>query len=225
MMNINDKLYLTLTLEEKIKFMNKFYVPKEVSDYLINKFENLVISVPIYNQGRQEGKILDLMFDGLLEGWCFETTEAAIVFLNDYDYIERGYIYINEQNPCYYHSWINFKYNDFEYVLDASLNFLCTKENYIKLFNPEVTGLVFSLMVKDELIKQINNKKNVSKISSFRNFLMENNQEYIKKNKDYISIKSTNDVNKPMYRNSSSYKLKTENNKIKKLDAKFYFID
>ena len=56
--------------------------------------------------GDYEGSLFELMAVGKLIDWCWQTTESAIVLLNDYDYIERGNLYIDEATPEYYHSWI-----------------------------------------------------------------------------------------------------------------------
>lgn len=63
------------------------------------------------------------MVKGNLEGWCWQTTESAIIFLNDDDYIERGTLKFDTETPGYYHSWICFKFDDIEYVFDPCLNF------------------------------------------------------------------------------------------------------
>lgn len=223
----NDKLYLFLTFEEKIKYINRQKIPIEVGDYLIDRFKNLIISVPVYNQEHREDNILNLMFDGLLEGWCFETTESAIVFLDNYDYIERGNIYIDDNNPNYYHSWINFKYKNIMYVFDPSLNILCTRNTYIKLFNPQVISIISSMIVKDELINQFN-RKMIYTSSDLADFIREKipgfYKEIIKKNSESINIESSEDVNKPIYRNSSNYQLTIKNNMIKKLKVRYRYV-
>ncbi len=65
-----------------------------------------------------KGSIFELMHMIKLEGWCWQTTESAIIFLNDDDYIERGYLKLNEGKRKYYHSWICFKFNNIEYIFD-----------------------------------------------------------------------------------------------------------
>ena len=103
-----------LTEEEKFKILRSKRIDTKVVEYLMNKLSNLHIEV----LGEYEGSLFELMPVGKLEGWCWQTTESAIVFLNDDDYIERGNLRFDEKTPEYYHSWICFKFNDTEYVLD-----------------------------------------------------------------------------------------------------------
>ena len=99
-----------LTEEEKFKILRSKRIDTKVVEYLMNKLSNLHIEV----LGEYEGSLFELMPVGKLEGWCWQTTESAIVFLNDDDYIERGNLRFDEKTPEYYHSWICFKFNDTE---------------------------------------------------------------------------------------------------------------
>lgn len=121
-----------LTEEEKFKILHSKKIDPKVVEYLMGKLSDLHIEV----LGHYEGNLFELMPVGKLEGWCWQTTESAIVFLNDDDYIERGYLKFDERTPNYYHSWICFKYNNVEYVLDPCLSFLCKKmiiQKFLKL--------------------------------------------------------------------------------------------
>ena len=220
---LDNELYLELTIDEKITYFNKHFVPKEVYSYLKELLSDLTITVPEYNK---KDTIINLMNDGMLEGWCFETTESAIVFFNDYDYICRGNIYINEANPNYHHSWITFKYNNKEYVFDAALNVICTRVNYFKLFNPKVDAIVSAKVVKEELINQFESQR-MYKSTGFADFMKNNfpkiynDFESIYKNRFYVE--SSNNINHPLYCNSSSYEVEIDDNKIKKLESFYRF--
>lgn len=135
---IINKAFLNKSLseEEKFKILRSKIVDLNVVEYLIEKLSDLYIEV----LGDYKGNLFELMPVGKLEGWCWQTTESAIVFLNDDDYIERGYLKFDERTPNYYHSWICFKYNNVEYVLDPCLNFLCKKmiiQKFLKLMLKE----------------------------------------------------------------------------------------
>ena len=110
------------------------------------------------------------MQKGYLEGWCWQTTESAIIFLNDDDYIERGNLHFETNKPKYFHSWICFKYENTEYVLDPCLNILCQKKDYDKIFTPEIKGKTSALRVKQELIKQINTPKVIENTEAHNSF-------------------------------------------------------
>ena len=159
-----------LTEQEKFKILHSKRINSKVVKYLIERLSELHIEV----LGDYEGSIFELMPVGKLEGWCWQTTESAIVFLNDDDYIERGNLKFDKRTPEYYHAWICFSFNGTEYVLDPCLSFLCKKEDYYKIFEIEVKGKVTAKAVKKELIKQVTTPKEefTSEIhKSFETFL------------------------------------------------------
>ena len=183
-----------LTEEEKFKILHSKRIDPKVLKYLVNKLNNLYIEV----LGDYEGSLFELMPVGKLMGWCWQTTESAIVFLNDDDYIERGNLYFDERTPKYYHSWICFHYNKEEYVLDPCLSFLCRKEDYSKIFKPDVKGKVSA----GYSYKKVQGGK-----------------------KKEITVNGPEDVNAPLYRNGAGYKTKLKNGKIKKLTVHYYYTD
>ena len=139
---INKK---TLTREEKFKILRQEANNLKVLEYLINRLTPLYIEV----LGKYEGSLFELMPLGKLEGWCWQTTESAIIFFNNNDYIERGYLNIDDKQSKYYHSWICFKFNCTEYVLDPCLSLLCKKVNYSKIFKTQVISKVTAKVVKE----------------------------------------------------------------------------
>lgn len=196
-------------------------IKNDIIYYLADKFKNLEIEV----LSDDEGSLLDLMNKNSLDGWCWETTETAIVFLNDDDYILRGYLNLSQRQPNYYHSWICFKYDNEEYVLDPCLNIICFKEEYDKIFNTIVMGKVTGKEVKEELIKQIeeygdkliNNKA----LASIHKLL----KSHAKNDIIEVRVEANEDVNTPLYRNGAGYRTKIEDGKIKKLTAHYYIAD
>ena len=223
MFGINEILKNVLTEEEKIKILNSKKIEDKVIEYLIERFSNLYIEV----LGDYEGFLLELMKNERLLGWCWQTTESAIVFLDDNDYIERGDLYLDKYNPKYYHSWICFKFNNVEYVLDPCLNLLCRKKYYLKIFEPKIKGKVSAKDVKEELIRQIRMpkaEKNSEVDEHFKKFLKLYFGNKYEKKKDEITVHGPEDVNTPLYRNGAGYKTEIENNKIKKMTVHFYNI-
>ncbi len=211
-----------LTKEEKFKILNSKRIDPKIIEYLINRLSDLYIEV----LGDYQGTILELMSSGKLEGWCWQTTESAIVFFNDDDYIERGNLKFEEKTKKYYHSWICFNFNGVEYVLDPCLNFLCKKDDYHKIFDIEVKGTVTAKMVREELIRQIQTpkEKEISEFSkNFENFW--NNflgDEYQERKKGEVIVNGKEDVNTPLYRNGAGYKTELHDGKIKKLTVHYY---
>lgn len=216
-----------LTEEEKFKLLHSKRIEYKVVKYLMIRLCNLYIEV----LGQHKGTLFELMPKGKLEGWCWQTTESAIVFLNDDDYIERGYLYFNESKP-YYHSWICFHYNGSEYVLDPCLNFLCKKKDYTKIFETVVKGKVSAKAVKEELIKQVTTPKqedNSDAHKCYENFLSsffgEAYEKYKEEKKNEVIVDGPEDVNTPLYRNGAGYKIELENKKIKRLVVHYYYND
>ena len=227
---IINKVFLNkpLSKEEKFKILRSKIVDSKVVEYLIEKLSNLHIEV----LGDYEGNLFELMPIGKLEGWCWQTTESAIVFLNDDDYIERGYLKFDERTPNYYHSWIYFKYNGVEYVLDPCLNFLCKKNDFSKIFEINVQGKVSAKEVREELIKQVTEPKeedNSESHKSFENFMKifmgDSYNDYKEKKKNEVTVHGPEDVNTPLYRNGAGYKTEISNGKIKKMVVHYYWTD
>ncbi len=214
-----------LTEEEKFKLLRSKKIDIKVVEYLISKLSNLHIEV----LGKYEGSLFELMPLGKLEGWCWQTTESAIVFLNDTDYIERGNLYFDEHTKKYYHSWICFTYKGTEYILDPCLSFLCKKSDYHKVFKVDVHAKIYALSVKKELIKQVTTPKVEDTSEShkaFESFLKtymgEAYESYKESKKNEVVIDGPEDVTTPFYRNGAGYKTELDNGIIKKLTVHYY---
>ena len=233
MIGINDILEKVicgepLTEEDRFKILRSKRIEPKVVEYLMEKLNNLYIEV----LGDYKGSLFELMPAGKLEGWCWQTTESAIVFLNDDDYIERGDLKFDETTPKYYHSWMCFKYDDVEYVLDPCLNLLCKKDDYSKIFEVDVKGRVSAKDVKEELIRQITTPKkedNSRAHKSFERFLKrqlgDSYEKYNEKKQNEVIVHGPENVNTPLYRNGAGYKTEIENEKIKKLTVHYYYCD
>ncbi len=209
-----------LTERERFEFLRQKQVKTEILEYLSSRFKNLYIEIC----GDYEGNILDLMKKKLLEGWCWQTTETAIVFLNDDDYIERGNLKFKEYKD-YYHSWICFKFKNEEYVFDPCLNLLCKKCWYYKIFEIEVKGKVTGKDVLGNLIYQIKNPKlrdDSESTKEARKFVETFFGNAMNSQKTETHINGNDDVTSPMYRNNTGYKASIENGKVKSLVAHYY---
>ena len=217
-----------LTEEEKFKILRSKRIDTKVVEYLMNKLNNLHIEV----LGKHEGSLFELMPVGKLEGWCWQTTESAIVFLNDDDYIERGNLRFDEKTPEYYHSWICFKFNDTEYVLDPCLRKKKKKSDYSKIFEIDVKGKVSAKAVREELIRQITAPKEEDNLEAhqafqffMKSFMGESYDSYIESKKEEVTVHGPEDVNTPLYRNGAGYKTEIDNGRVKKLTVHYYYTD
>lgn len=233
MIGINDILEKVicgepLTEEDRFKILRSKRIEPKVVEYLMEKLNNLYIEV----LGDYKGSLFELMPVGKLEGWCWQTTESAIVFLNDDDYIERGDLKFDETTPKYYHSWMCFKYDDVEYVLDPCLNLLCKKDDYSKIFEVDVKGRVSAKDVKEELIRQITTPKNEDNSRAHKSFerflkrqLGDSYEKYNEKKQNEVIVHGPENVNTPLYRNGAGYNAEFTDGKIKKLTVHYYNIE
>lgn len=219
--SFKEEDYSQLTEMERLAKIRMHKAPEEVYNYVKSLFDDLHIEIV----GKYEGNLVDLMEQGLLEGWCWQTTETASLFMDDKAYIERGDLKFDMYKP-YYHSWINFKYKGIEYVFDPCLQILCRKNYYNKIFEIQVKGRVTAKEVKEYFINYISNppKKEVNEEFEriFRTLVGETALE---RTKDEIVIDDEENPSAPMYRNGVGYKTTLENGKIKKLIAHYYYTD
>ncbi len=177
-----------LSVNDKITLLKLEKTPKEVLKYIKEKVKNLYFII----DNEYEGTTLDLMRDNHLEGWCWQTTEAIIIFFNDDDYIERGILKFDKTTPIYYHSWICFKYNNKEYIFDPCLSVICERHKYHRAFEIKIEGTVTAKKVKKEIIKYL-------------------------KNNEETKIKPESGINSPLFANDSTYKPLIIDGQIKKL--------
>lgn len=192
----------------------------EVVNYLKDRFKHLYINIC----GETQGDVFDLKDCGKLLGWCWESTQSCSLFLKNDDYIERGDLFIeddasskNTKRP-YYHSWICFKFNGFEYVFDPCLDFLCKKDFYYKHFTPNVQGKTTAGEVKKYVLEKIKNKPERKK--SFLDDLI--SEDLKEKLNNQTTIYGTEDVNAPIYRGIVGYTAKINEDEIEKINAYYY---
>ncbi len=204
---------------ERFKLIRTAVIPKKVVEYLKNKLKNLDIEI----LGDHSGNIIELMNRGLLEGWCWQTTESAIVFFEDTDTIERGNLKF-QRYKNYWHSWICFTFENQQYIFDPCLQILVEKQVYYHIFEVEVKGTVTSKNVCEDLIYRIKNpKKKVYFSAESERFIKKFFEKYMsERQKNETHISGTEDVNSPMYRNNTGYTATIEDGKITALIAHYY---
>ena len=93
--------------KERFDILENEKIDKKVYYYLKNLLNELKIEI----SNRYEGNLFDLMKKGKLEGWCWQTTETAALFMQDNDIVYRGDLYFNKYKT-YYHAFIQFDYED-----------------------------------------------------------------------------------------------------------------
>lgn len=210
--------------KERFKILEEEKINKDIYFYLKNLFKQLYIEIT----GRYEGNIFDLMVHGKLEGWCWQTTESAALFMPDDTIVYRGYLFFNKYKR-YYHSFILFKYDDIDYIFDPCLRMINTANLYLNTFNAYIKGFTSAKDVKDYFVNYVNNppKKNYwkSEIPSSTDRFMKKffGDDYIVEKKKEIIITDKENPYAPMYRNNSGYKnVDITNGKVKSLTVHYY---
>jgi len=100
--NLLEKDVTFLSQVERFKLIHSAILPEKALLYLIEKLQNLKIEI----LGDYSGNIIELMNRGLLEGWCWETTESAIMFLESTDYISKFKTYIVVDISAFAEKWV-----------------------------------------------------------------------------------------------------------------------
>ena len=218
--SFKEEDYSQLTEMERFAKVRMHKAPTEVYEYLEGLFDNLQIEIV----GKYEGNLIDLMNEGFLEGWCWQTTETASLFMEDTSYIERGNLKF-DMYKLYYHSWINFKYKGKNYVFDPCLQILCEKSYYDRIFEIQVKGKVTAKEVKAYFFNYISNPPKKETNQEVREIMKMIFGEPSERTKGEIVIDDEENPNAPMYRNGVGYKTELENGKIKRLVAHYYYTD
>lgn len=211
--------------KERFDILENEKIDKDIYYYLKNLFEQLNIEI----LGRYVGNLFDLMKRGKLEGWCWQTTESAALFMQDDTVVYRGNLYFSD-HKTYYHSFIEFDYEGKKYVFDPCFCMINTSELYFNTLNVDVKGQVTAKEIKQYFINYINNPpKRENYFSSdivsatdkyMRKFF---GDDYLEEKKKEVVIHDKEDPSAPMYRNGSGYKdIKIDNNKIKSLTVHYY---
>lgn len=181
---------------ERLTYIASKEINLDIIDYLIKRTKN--IQIQILNKDKE--KLIKLSKEGKLNNFSFQTTRAAIVFFNDDDYIESGYIKISKNNELF-HSWICFWYDEEEYVFDPSLDVISKKEFYQKVFETQVLVKIPSYAVRNEILKKVSADE------------LQNEE---------IKIMTTENLNSFIYQSETGYKIETDNGIIKKLIVHYY---
>ena len=204
---------------KKFEILEQEKIDKNVYYYL----ENLLSKVNIEILGQYEGKLFDLMKRGKLEGWCWQTTETAALFMPDDVVIYRANLKFAKYDT-YYHSFIQFMYEEKDYIFDPCLCMINTADLYLKTFNTEIKGYTSAKEIKEYFLNYISAypKKENNIITQSDRFMRKFFENYIE-DKQEITVHDKENPYAPMYRNNSGYKdINIENNKIKSLTVHYY---
>ena len=208
-----------LNEHERFKLIRQLDIDNSVFKYVKTRLKNLSIEIG----GDYERNVIELMNKGLLEGWCWQTTESSIVFFNDDDCIERGNLTFGAHKK-YWHAWICFTFNDIIWVFDPCLQILVEKNIYYHVFEiNEIAGIVNAKSVREDLIYRINHREK-EKYNESESYIFNFLAQYIsERQKNETHISGNDDVKSSMYRNNTGYTATINNGTINTLIAHYYF--
>ena len=126
--------------DEKITILKSEVINKEILIYLQNMFKRLNIEV----RNDYKGNLFELMNDGKLRGWCWQSSETAALFMPDDTIVLRGILNFNEKKRIY-HGFIEFNYNGKKYIFDPCFGLIV-----------ELKGKTTARAVKDYFLKKLN---------------------------------------------------------------------
>lgn len=193
---------------------NYYHSNLKAMKYLKSVLNNLIIKIPY--QGYSD--IFELMSKGKLQRWCHYTSQSAILLFDDNDYIEKGYLYLNKNQPNYYHSWVTFNYGNQEYVFDPCLNCICKRKEYHEIFKIKETKTIRAKDIKRFLIEKINYYKSKTMINHDKF----NKYKESVANKVYeIKIDDRDIFNEHFSGMNVIYNLELNNKKINKVEANY----
>lgn len=200
--------------QRKFDFLKNQDISSEVLNYLKITLENLKIEI----RDHSAEKIMDLMNQKKLEGFCWQTTESAICFFDNTSLIKRGILTFYKHKK-YMHSWICFKYKNEEYVFDPCLDILSTENLYTNIFDIKIMGVVSAEEVKKYLIDCCLKKQ--SQILTEKTFIGTASHQ-CKEVENEVRMDWDENINSPMFRNNSGYIADIEENQIRKLIVHYY---
>lgn len=90
---------------------------------------------------------------------CYYYSAYALMGLNPGDFLVRGYIDLNGRKN-YHHGWVEFKYEENEYVFDSKIREVVLKKEWYERFNPRVEYQ----KTQEEILKEYLNERCAFKI-------------------------------------------------------------
>ena len=197
----------------------------ESDNPVLNYLKEILKPLYIEITSKDSKNILDLIQQGDLMGWCWETTQTCAIFFKHTDYVERGVLDIDERDSEYFHSWIAFNFNNKEYIFDPCLDCLCSKQLYYDRFNVKLEGKCSVMKIKKLIVDRIKNHtpneidlKHDWQKAWWNRLSDESKERYLQE----VTIDSTEDVNAEIYRGSVGYRGKIKDDEVEEITAHYY---
>jgi hypothetical protein len=142
---------------------------------------------------------IEMINEGNLEGYCWQSAIFLSVFFNNSDLVSRGDVILPDYYGDYFHSWIELKYKGQEYVFDPALDILRKKSDYYQELEVKLKHQIPVEIIKAELIDLVRNSQ-----------------------KKAIFVLGTNNIKDVFFRTNSQVIAEVRENRVKKLAVKFY---
>jgi hypothetical protein len=84
---------------------------------------------------------------------CYYYSGYALMGLKPNDFLVRGYInYKNQKN--FHHGWVEFQFNENEYIFDSLKKNVLVKQDWYELFNPRINYKKSQKEILDEYLNE-----------------------------------------------------------------------
>ena len=84
---------------------------------------------------------------------CYYYSAYALMGLKPDDFLVRGYIDLDDWKD-YHHGWVEFKFEEEEYVFDSRIKGVVLKQEYYKYFNPRIEYKKAQKEILDEYLNE-----------------------------------------------------------------------
>ena len=84
---------------------------------------------------------------------CYYYSAYACMGLKPDDFLVRGYIDVNGWKD-YYHGWVEFRFEEDEYVFDSMIDGVVPKEKWYKIYNPRIKYKKTQKEILDEYLNE-----------------------------------------------------------------------
>ena len=153
----DDNIYNKIEfLKQKVDFEIYRYIEEKTSKFRIDNYNdkcNRLLEI-------MELKSKDPRDITPLTHWCCDVSILLGMIFEKDAYIERGYIKLSNtsyNSSRYFHCWLCLKYKGNLYVFDPCNSIISTKDEYYRLFLPDVKGRVLAEDVKKAIEEELNN--------------------------------------------------------------------
>ena len=102
---------------------------------------------------------------------CYYYSAYALMGLKQDDFLVRGYIDLNDCED-YRHGWVEFKFEEEEYVFDSRIKGVVLKQEYYENFNPRIKYKKTQKEILDEYLNERYAFKIQNGFWQFKNFVM-----------------------------------------------------